>query len=106
MLPGTEIYSSWGHIQGETPIWGNGFGLSLGYLVTTWKSIHIYSDLDSRALPWIQTIPSQKWFLTVPRKKQVRSWRNSTAIPIQFWRHENESILDGETYGRHGRYPP
>ena len=45
MLPGTEIYSSWGHIEAETKPWGNGFGVSLGYLVATWKSINIYGDI-------------------------------------------------------------
>lgn len=45
MLPGTEIYSSWGHISAETPLLGNGFGVSLGYLVTTWKNIYIYGDI-------------------------------------------------------------
>ncbi len=45
MLPGTEIYSSWGHIEAENSPFGNGFGVSLGYLVTTWKNIHIYGDI-------------------------------------------------------------
>lgn len=45
MLPGTEIYSNWGHIEAETSPWGNGFGVSLGYLAATWKNIHIYGDI-------------------------------------------------------------
>ncbi len=45
MLPGTEIYSSWGHIEAETKPYGNGFGVSLGYLVTSWKNINIYGDI-------------------------------------------------------------
>lgn len=45
MLPGTEIYSSWGHLDADESLFGNGFGISLGYLVTTWKSIHIYGDI-------------------------------------------------------------
>ncbi|MBP5246342.1 MAG: hypothetical protein J6Z31_00560 [Fibrobacter sp.] len=45
MLPGTEIYSSWGRISANNSLLGNGFGVSLGYLVTTWKNIHIYGDI-------------------------------------------------------------
>lgn len=45
MLPGTEIYSSWGHLDANESLLGNGFGISLGYLVTTWKNIHIYGDI-------------------------------------------------------------
>ncbi len=45
MLPGTEIYSSWGHLDANESLLGNGFGVSLGYLVTTWKNIHIYGDI-------------------------------------------------------------
>jgi hypothetical protein len=45
MLPGTEIYSTWGKIEAERSIAGNGFGLSLGYLIASWNSIRIYGDL-------------------------------------------------------------
>ncbi len=45
MLPGTEIYSTWGHLDASESLLGNGFGISLGYLVTTWKNIHIYGDI-------------------------------------------------------------
>lgn len=45
MLPGTEIYSTWGHISADKSIFGNGFGVSLGYLVTSWKNIQIYGDI-------------------------------------------------------------
>ena len=45
MLPGTEIYSSWGKIEAEKSWLGDGFGLSLGYLIASWKSIRIYGDL-------------------------------------------------------------
>lgn len=45
MLPGTEIYSSWGKLDAEESVLGNGFGVSLGYLVANWKSIHIYGDI-------------------------------------------------------------
>lgn len=45
MLPGTEIYSSWGYLDAKESLLGNGFGISLGYLVTSWKNIHIYGDI-------------------------------------------------------------
>ncbi len=45
MLPGTEIYSSWGYLDAKESLLGNGFGVSLGYLVTTWNNIHIYGDI-------------------------------------------------------------
>jgi len=45
LLPGTEIYSSWGHIKGNVSPLGNGFGFNLGYLITTWKNINIYGDI-------------------------------------------------------------
>lgn len=45
MLPGTEIYSSWGKIEAEPKALGSGFGFSFGYLIGTWKSFRIYGDL-------------------------------------------------------------
>jgi len=81
MLPGTEIYSSWGHIQGETPVWGNGFGLSLGYLVTTWKSIHIYSDLGFTSI----TVDSDDSFSkVVPNGSTKKASWDLGGIQLQF----------------------
>lgn len=45
VLKGTEIYSTWGKIAAEKPAYGAGFGISLGYLITSWKSINIYGDV-------------------------------------------------------------
>ena len=45
MLPGTEIYSSWGCIKAKRELLGNGFGFSIGYLIATWKNFKIYGDL-------------------------------------------------------------
>ena len=81
MLPGTEIYSSWGQIKGDTPIWGNGFGFSLGYLVTTWKSIHIYSDLGFTSI----TVDSDDSFSkVVPNGSTKKASWNLGGIQLQF----------------------
>ncbi len=45
MLPGTEIYSTWGHIKAELDPLGCGFGVSLGYLIGSWKNFKVYGDL-------------------------------------------------------------
>lgn len=45
MLPGTEIYSSWGHLKAKNDPFGCGFGFSLGYLIGSWKNFKIYGDL-------------------------------------------------------------
>lgn len=45
VLPGTEIYSSWGKIDAETPPLGAGFGFSVGYLITSWKNFNIFGDV-------------------------------------------------------------
>ncbi len=45
LLPGTEIYSSWGKLEAERNILGNGFGISLGYLIGSWKNFRVFGDL-------------------------------------------------------------
>lgn len=50
MLPGTEIYSTWGKIESKPSLLGNGFGISLGYLVASWKSFKIYGDLGFNSI--------------------------------------------------------
>lgn len=44
-LPGTEIYSTWGKIEADNKPWGAGFGVSLGYLVTSWNGVNIFGDI-------------------------------------------------------------
>lgn len=44
-LPGTEIYTTWGRLEAETPLLGTGYGVSLGYLVASWKNFKIYGDV-------------------------------------------------------------
>ncbi|WP_298768338.1 hypothetical protein [uncultured Fibrobacter sp.] len=45
ILPGTEIYSTWGKVEAKTPLWGSGFGISVGYLIASWKNFNIYGDI-------------------------------------------------------------
>lgn len=51
VLPGTEIYSSWGKIDAKTPIYGGGFGISIGYLLVSWHGINIYGDIGYTSIP-------------------------------------------------------
>ncbi|MCQ2060084.1 MAG: hypothetical protein MJY47_00655 [Fibrobacter sp.] len=44
-LPGTEIYTTWGKLAAETPWYGSGFGLSVGYLLFSWKNLNVFGDI-------------------------------------------------------------
>lgn len=44
-LPGTEIYTTWGRLSAETPWYGSGFGLSVGYLLFSWKNLNVFGDI-------------------------------------------------------------
>lgn len=61
MLPGTEIYSSWGKIEAKPEPLGSGFGFSFGYLIGTWKSLRIYGDLGYTKI----SVKSRKSFAEV-----------------------------------------
>lgn len=61
MLPGTEIYSSWGKISAKPEPLGSGFGFSFGYLIGTWKSLRIYGDLGYTKI----SVESRKSFADV-----------------------------------------
>ena len=50
VLPGTEIYTTWGKIDAETPLLGAGFGVSVGYLFATWKSFKLYGDIGFNSI--------------------------------------------------------
>ena len=45
VLPGTEIYTSWGKLDAETPLSGAGFGVSVGYLFASWDNFKLYGDI-------------------------------------------------------------
>ena len=50
VLPGTEIYTTWGKLDAETPLLGAGFGVSVGYLFATWKSFKLYGDIGFNSI--------------------------------------------------------
>lgn len=50
VLPGTEIYSTWGKIEAKTPLMCSGFGVSVGYLIANWKSFSIYGDIGFNSI--------------------------------------------------------
>lgn len=45
VLPGTEIYTTWGKLDAKTSLLGAGFGVSVGYLIANWKNFNIYGDI-------------------------------------------------------------
>jgi len=45
MLPGTEVYSSWGKAEAEFEPLGNGFGVFLGYCFSKWELIEIWGEM-------------------------------------------------------------
>lgn len=61
VLPGTEIYSSWGKIDAETPLYGGGFGFSIGYLITSWKGLNVFGDIGYSSIP----VKSKKSFADI-----------------------------------------
>lgn len=69
VLPGTEIYTTWGHLDAKTPKQGAGFGVSVGYLVASWKNFNIYGDVGFNSI----SVESKKKFSDIvpdgPEKK-------------------------------------
>ena len=61
VLPGTEIYSTWGKIEAETPLYGGGFGFSIGYLITSWKGFNVFGDIGYSSIP----VKSKKSFADI-----------------------------------------
>lgn len=61
MLPGTEIYSTWGYLSAKNSPLGNGFGISLGYLIGSWKQVRIYGDLGFNSI----SVQSDKSFTQI-----------------------------------------
>ena len=50
VLPGTEIYTTWGKLDAKTPVTGAGYGVSLGYLIASWKNFKIYGDIGFNSI--------------------------------------------------------
>lgn len=49
-LPGTEIYSSSGHVKANSDWTGNGWGVSLGYHLGSWRRLSLFGDLGFSSL--------------------------------------------------------
>ncbi len=79
-LPHTEIYTSWGKLAAETPFYGSGFGLSIGYLLFNWKSLYIYGDLGYSSI----SVKSKKQYADiVPNGPEEKAKWNIGGIQLQ-----------------------
>lgn len=61
VLPGTEIYSTWGKLDAKTPITGAGFGVGIGYLIASWKNFNVYGDIGFSSI----SVESNKTFADI-----------------------------------------
>ncbi|MCL2207655.1 MAG: hypothetical protein FWB90_06110, partial [Fibromonadales bacterium] len=50
MLPGTEIYSSWGEAKADFDPLGSGYGVFLGYRFWQWEGFSIWGELGYLSL--------------------------------------------------------
>ena len=50
VLPGTEIYTTWGYLGAKTPLLGAGFGASVGYLFASWRNFKLYGDIGFNSI--------------------------------------------------------
>ena len=79
-LPGTEIYTTWGKLEAKTPLWGAGFGVSVGYLFATWKSFKLYGDIGFNSI----SVKSNKKFSDiVPNGPEEKAKWNLGGIQLQ-----------------------
>ena len=80
VLPGTELYTTWGKIDAETPLLGAGFGVSVGYLFATWKSFKLYGDIGFNSI----SVKSNKKFSDiVPSGPEEKAKWNLGGIQLQ-----------------------
>ncbi|SIN85872.1 hypothetical protein [Fibrobacter sp. UWB11] len=79
-LPGTEIYTTWGKLEAETPLLGAGFGVSVGYLFATWKSFKLYGDIGFNSI----SVKSNKKFSDiVPNGPNEKAKWNLGGLQLQ-----------------------
>ena len=79
-MPGTEIYTTWGYLGAKTPIYGSGFGLSVGYLFATWKNFKLYGDIGFNSI----SVESEKNFSDiVPNGPKEKAKWNLGGIQLQ-----------------------
>ena len=80
VLPGTEIYSTWGKLDAKTPLLGAGFGVSVGYLIANWKNFNIYGDIGVSS---IKVESEQKFSKLVPDGPDQRAKWNIGGLTMQ-----------------------
>ena len=80
-LPHTEIYTSWGKLSAETPFYGSGFGISIGYLLFNWKNLYVFGDLGYSSI----SVKSKKQYADiVPDGPEEKAKWNIGGIQVQF----------------------
>lgn len=80
VLPGTEIYTTWGGLEAKTPLWGSGFGVSLGYLIASWKNFNIYGDIGFSS---IKVESNEKYSHIVPDGPEEKAKWNIGGLTMQ-----------------------
>ena len=95
-LPGTEIYTSWGKLEAENKILGAGFGVSLGYLVTSWNGFNVYGDIGFSSI----SVESKENFADiVPDGPEEKAKWNIGGLQLQIrvsfglWNYPKETLL-------------
>ena len=79
-LPHTEIYTSWGKLAAETPYYGSGFGISVGYLLFNWRNLYVFGDLGYSSI----SVKSKKRYSDiVPDGPEEKAKWNIGGIQLQ-----------------------
>ena len=79
-MPGTEIYTTWGYLGAKTPLFGAGFGVSVGYLFASWKNFKLYGDIGFNSI----SVKSEKMFSDiVPNGPKEKAKWNLGGIQLQ-----------------------
>lgn len=80
VLPGTEIYTTWGKLDAKTPVTGAGFGVGVGYLIASWKNFNVYGDIGFSSI----SVESNKTFADiVPDGPQEKAKWNIGGLMMQ-----------------------
>ncbi len=80
VLPGTEIYSTWGQLEAKSSAVGAGFGISVGYLIANWKNFNIYGDIGYSS---IKVESDKKYSDIVPDGPEKKAKWNIGGLTMQ-----------------------
>ena len=80
VLPGTEIYSTWGKLEAKSSAVGAGFGISVGYLIANWKNFNIYGDVGFSS---IKVESSENYSDIVPDGPEKKAKWNIGGLTMQ-----------------------